>query len=122
MTVGCRLGVLLLVANVAACNGISAPWLCTDELRPALSVDIRDAASGEFVGAGARAIAVDGSYADTAFAEMTAFPYHLAFERAGSYTVTVERSGYQTWTRSAIVVSEGRCHVQTVVVIARLQR
>lgn len=123
MTIGCRLGMLLATAVVvAACGVISAPLACTDEARPALFVDIRDSVSGDFVGAGARAIAVDGSYADTAFAEMTAFPYLLAFERAGTYTVTVERSDYQTWTRSGIAVRDGRCHVQTVALIALLQR
>ena len=84
-------------------------------------IDIRDSASGTFVGAGARAIARDGTFADTAFAEATAFPYSLAFERPGSYTVTVEKPGYRLWTRDGVTVTRDRCHVITVSIVARLQ-
>jgi hypothetical protein len=122
MTVTVRVAALAFAATLSSCGTLLAPGACTDEARPGITVDIRDSVSGSFVGSGARAIAAEGSYADTAFAPASAFPHHLVFERPGTYTVTVEQAGYQLWTRNGISVTAGDCHVRTVAVVARLQR
>ena len=52
--------------------------------------------------------------------------HYLAWEpeaRAGRYTITVRKPGYQTWTRTGVHVREGsgRCeHVRTVGLTAAL--
>lgn len=122
MTHACRTCLAAVVGvGSMGCGALPEPLICTDEARPAIMVDIRDSTSGAFLGAGARAIVQDGSYADTASADLTGFPYLLAFERPGTYNVTVEKTGYQPWMRSDVRVSRGHCHVETVSLVALLQ-
>ena len=42
-------------------------------------------------------------------------------ERAGTYIVTVARSGYHTWIQTDVVVTADECHVQTVSLRAELE-
>lgn len=112
---------LVLAPLISAGCGLSEPVVCTDEAVPSIHVEIRDSVTNALVGAGARVIAADGSYADTAFASSHADVVSLAHERPGNYTVTVAQTGYQVWNHSAIQVRRGICHVQTVAVVARLQ-
>ena len=117
-----RLFALLVVATPAtSCSILSDPVVCTHEARPAITVEIRDSVTNSFVGAGARVIAADGSFADTAVASSDADVISLAHERPGNYTVAVRQAGYQEWTRAGIPVNQGTCHVQTVSVVALLQ-
>ena len=44
-----------------------------------------------------------------------------AGERPGTYTLTVESSGYNTWQREGIPVSENVCHVDQVTVAVELE-
>ena len=113
---------MLLVSGAALTGCVTEPFACTDEMRPGILVDIRDSVTSEFLASGARSIARDGEFADTVPAQITGFPHSLAHERPGTYTLTVERANYATWTRTGVVVTDGRCHVNTVSIIARLQR
>ena len=112
----------LCVATAAGCKLLDGPSNCIDDPRAAISLWVLDSITGEFAGSGARAIASDGEYADTSFADETIFPYFMARNRPGTYTLVVEKSGYQTWTRSGITAPGYGCHVQGVVVTALLQR
>lgn len=115
----------LLVLGLAAASACSSPTsiVCTAEARPALLVHVRDSVTNAPAGQGARIIARTGTFADTAGpVESYAGPYGVAPERAGTYTLTVEKQGYATWTRSGIQVTADVCHVRTVEVTARLQR
>jgi hypothetical protein len=47
--------------------------------------------------------------------------YPLVYEKAGTYTVTVERSDYRPWIRANVKVTRGDCHVATVSFTALLQ-
>lgn len=118
-----RVALLTVAAATSACTGVLSPN-CTDVAKAAIAVDILDSATGETAVAGARAIAVEGEYADTAFSDhvATVGPYLLAFERPGTYTLTVEKPGYQPWSRSGIRVTDDRCHVRSVRVTALLQK
>ena len=105
-TVGCKLGVA-----------------CTTEARAAVSVEVRDSITHALAGRGARIVAQDGAYADTAkYSSNFDGPYGLAHERAGTYAVSVEQAGYQRWLRTGIRVTRDECHPRTVSLIARLQR
>ena len=117
-------GSIALVATVvvSACDADGNPVACTAQATAGIAVSVQDSASGTLVGRGARIIAQDGTFADTARAT-TAHdgPYALAFERGGTYTVTVEQQGFRTWSRSGVSVTRDQCHVRTAALTARLQ-
>ncbi len=46
----------------------------------------------------------------------------LAFERAGTYSVTVTHPCYETWSRDGVVVEQGTCNVHQVELDVVLQR
>jgi hypothetical protein len=45
----------------------------------------------------------------------------LGLGRAGTFTVTVSRTGYQTWTKTGVEVEQGTCGPETVQLTARLK-
>lgn len=111
-------GFVLLVAACAE-NPMVA---CTEEARPGLSVTVRDSLTGAAV-ATVEVIAAEGAFADTARGSLLGSGvYSLVYERAGTYTVTVVDSSYQTWQQSGVRVTADECHVRTVSLLARLQR
>jgi aromatic ring hydroxylase len=120
----CRIGVILLAASViASCTVFDGPRFCAAIASPGISVMVRDSITDAIVGEGARVIATEGVYADTSqFSLGPEGPHHLAMERAGIYTVTVEQEGYRLWSRSGVRVRRGECGVITVPITARLQR
>ena len=114
--------VIVVGATVSVgCNPFTGTT-CTSEARAALVVDVRGSSTNAPAGRGARIIASDGAFADTASTSGDYDgPYQLAHERAGTYTVTVEKEGYRGWSQSGIRVTKGECHVRTVNLTARLQ-
>jgi len=113
-------------AALVACSDTDAvgPY-CTGELRPGVSVAVRDSTSGESVVGGSTLLLVAGTYRESVPAPEP-MPVEFSFlrgahERPGTYEVTVKKSGYADWRGSA-AVRGGECHVQTVNLIARLQR
>ena len=113
-----RTAALVLGATVLASCDFLGPRICDTAAYPAIRLDVRDSVSDVAISDGFRAIARDGAFADTAVFQ----PTLLAEERPGSYTVTVERDGYQTWSRTGVRVRDGECHVRTVDLVARLKR
>ncbi len=95
--------------------------VCTLVAVPAISVEVVDSASNAPVGRGAQIVARDGVYADTAMFTASDGPYGLAYERAGTYTVSVQQQGYRLWTISGINVSRDECHVRMMPLTARLR-
>ena len=68
-------------------------------------------------------IVSDGAYADTAVALGTPPRYAAAFNRPGTYTVTVAVAGYRPWQLAGVVVNRAACNLVTTVPIAAwLQR
>ena len=116
------IGLGTITGTVAACGQLIGPT-CSAEAKPAIVVEVRDSLTNAAAGNGARVIARDGAFADTAgtFAPLEG-PVLLALEREGTYTVTVEREGYRLWTRTGVRVTADECHVRTVSLTARLQR
>ncbi len=54
-------------------------------------------------------------------ASVNAISLSVAPNRPGTYAVEVRRSGYKTWTRSGVRVTDGKCAVETVTFTARLE-
>lgn len=100
---------LVLLATSTACAG---PPACTDLLAFGLNVTVTDAANGERI-CDATVTATDGDFSETLqpFGEATDCTYAGAGERAGTYTITVEKDGYATLTEDNVVVEEDECHV-----------
>jgi hypothetical protein len=101
--------------------------ICTQEARPALQVELRDKVTGASSGfTDVVVVARDGAYADSVVHAVYPPPHEtsiaLAYERAGTYSLSVRASGYQAWERTGIVVDADRCHVVTQAFTALLER
>jgi len=126
---------LTLIASLAAVHvasgcrrapeqvGPGEDVMCTMEARAGIMVEVVDSVSGAPAARGARVVA-----RGTTFTDSTAGPAEsdeaiaLAYERDGTYTVTVTKPGYRPWTQAGVVVTKDQCHVRSVRVIAKLQR
>ena len=117
-----RLSIIVgAAAIIAGCNPFSGP--CTTDIRWGIVVEVRNAVTGESLADGARLIVRDGDYVETVDGPpVPGFPeLRAAGERAGTYDVTIQKAGYQDWTRTGIRVRDQGCHVETVRLDARLQ-
>ena len=110
---------LLSLALLWACSSTTSV-MCSDVAVPAVVVEPQDSLTGASLAQGARGAVQDGSFLDSL---RTRNPTSLqaAFERPGTYTVTIVQPGYADWMRSDVQVQRGVCHVETVTIQARLQ-
>jgi hypothetical protein len=110
-----------LILFAAGCGDTTGPGICTAQYVYGLNVEVRDALSHEPAADGATITASDGAYVDT----LRVMPDGLlalgAGERAGVYTLTIRKPGYQVWESIGIRVDRDRCHVHPVVVQAGIQ-
>jgi hypothetical protein len=107
----------LVSALLAGC-GVVGPVACTTEAVAAVQVTVEDSLTSAPVTEGLEGRLTEASYEET----MLVFDNLLigAFERAGTYVVTVNATGYEEWTRSGIRVRRGECHVVPADLEARL--
>lgn len=127
MTMTRRAAPTLALIPVLALTGCG--WLvgtvCLDYSAAGLQVFVVDSITGGSVVTENEVVAIDGEYADTAaafeFAPGTRAEALLAFERPGTYRVTVTAEGYRPWAKDGVRVTEGECHVQTVELEALMQ-
>jgi hypothetical protein len=124
-----RTSLLALASLVAVgCGSTTGPdgIICTAEARAAISLIVVDSLTPNTTGfTGVWARAVDGAYRDSSamvFVEQGTGTTRLAlaYERRGTYTVTVHANGYQDWTKSGIVVTGDQCHVTGALLTAKL--
>ncbi len=108
-----------LILGTAGCHETTGV-ACTLEARPGLSVTVRDLTTGASVSGETQVIARDGAYADTADAAFLGMAYSLAYERPGTYEVTVINPAYNTWRQAGVRVTADQCHVQTVSILVSL--
>lgn len=95
-------------------NNDDDPILCTQEFVDGLHVTVIDATSGQPLVENVSVKAKDGSYEENL--ELVPGLENLfagAGERAGTYTVTVTKPGYQNYVSTPIVVTRDVCHVLT---------
>jgi hypothetical protein len=113
--------------------------LCTESIEPAVEVEVRDAATGAPAACNALLIVREGAYVDSAAynnydrhfpadttrgceREPDLLRLTAADERAGTYTVRVEKPGYAAWERAGVRARAGECHVETVRLEVLLER
>lgn len=87
---------------------------CTASVDPGLELRIYDAATGSAAACDAEVTLREGDYVETRRPDSATCGNGVvlaAYERAGRYTVTVTKPGYQTWQRDGVVVEPGICHV-----------
>jgi len=114
---------------------LSAAWLtvgcgsggsfnCTGSYEPALDVFVLDARTNAPAAEGAIVTVRDGNYTETLRTYRfyrpeppdtveVALSFAGAFERPGTYTVRVEKAGYEPWEIRNVRVREDECHVIT---------
>ena len=121
-----RLTPLATSALAAAACGDSLEPACPPVVRPAVEVEVRDSQTGVFRADSARGVVRDGAYADSLVvvrnhgAQSVPAALGVAFDRPGSYSVRIERGGYQLWDTVGIHVLADRCGAVTVHLVAHL--
>lgn len=113
--------------GLSACIGPFEP--CDDVGNFGIKVTVVDSLTGRTPQLGLTAVLIlrDGTYTETAQASTqignTPLVVAGALERPGTYSLEVQMTGYNNWTRTGVrVQEEGRCdHVKTVNVTARMQ-
>ncbi len=117
-------GVMQHVPNGVAL-ALVGPWLgactpgdtaCAAYSVPGIVVEPYNARTGAPVGNDAVLTVHDGSYTESAPVVVGA-----AWDRPGTYSVSVRTHGYQEWTRNNIRVRQRGCQVKTIVLRARLE-
>ncbi len=118
-----------ILLSLGCTNPFERLGACTTDFRPAIIVEIRDAVTGVPLAEAARGAVRDGAYIDSLRPAESLGPdpssmlsRSAAGEREGTYSVEVQRNGYQTWTASGVRVSDGGCHVDTRRLRAQLVR
>ena len=93
---------------------------CTLMAEPGIVVEVVDRDTGAFIAWEATGNVRDGAYVDTLHAYESDRSLAGAYERAGTYDITVTHIGYQDWSRFGVEVTGGTCHVHTERVIAEM--
>jgi hypothetical protein len=84
---------------------------CTTEARAGLNVQVRLAGSSTFETTGVSVTATDGSYVEPLEFYQGSTIFSGAYERQGTYIITVSKPGYVTYTSLPITVTADECHV-----------
>ncbi len=114
--------IILLAFLSFACSGDDGDGVvCTEEARAGLVVRVKDSQTSEFITNGITVTAQDGSYTEELENYLGNVEFTGAFERAGTYTITVEGDVYETFTTEPVTVTEDVCHVITEDVTITLQ-
>lgn len=98
---------------------------CTTSVEPGIIIEIYDASTLEPLAEAAEAEIRDGAYIEVLVAGSTLDNGEInarlgAYERPGTYDITVEHPDYQIFTRDDVLVREGQCHVITRTIQAEL--
>lgn len=85
---------------------------CTQEARAGLNITVKDAVSNQVLGNGITVTAKDGNYMETLeFYNANNPVFSGAYEREGTYIISVSGAGYVTFVSGAILVTADECHV-----------
>ncbi len=122
--------VALLGLSVLLCGCSEAGGFCTASSEPGITLEVRDAETGLPATCGLNGWVISGSYSEVLTPNVNcdqpdSLQYPIvngAHERAGVYTVLLIREGYKNWSQEGILVTEDRCHVNTVRIEVSLER
>jgi hypothetical protein len=123
---------ILLIVSLAmfGCkdNKNSDQYACTTSIEPGIIIEIRDAVTDEPLAENATAVITSTDYRETLIVShyegsdsSTAYAMSGAYERPGIYDIEVSLTGYKSWFRYGVEVTDGICHVGTVRYTARLE-
>lgn len=104
---------LLAGACGQSATGVTSPN-CGNVGVPAITLVALDDRSRQPITRRALVIARDGPYTDTAGSGGTPPLYGMAYNRPGTYTVTAQLPGYESWRVDGVVAHQGQCNVSTV--------
>ncbi|MDY8138743.1 hypothetical protein [Aquimarina sp. 2201CG5-10] len=107
--------ILVLLVLCTACNlddSTSDPVLCTEDLRPGLEITVKSL-SDTFSIEGVTVVATEGLYTETLQHLVDSQTFVGAYERTGTYRITVTKQGFQAYTSDPITVQADACHVIT---------
>ena len=113
----------LLLASLASCaKGEPLTVDCPDIIRPMILIQVQDPATGLPAAEGAGGSISEGAFTSplVRYGEDRLAPQ--ATGRPGTYTVVVQKPGYQDWTRTGVQVREAECGTETVYLEAFLLR
>jgi len=103
-------GILLIFLSCSLNNTDENP--CTEEARAGLNITVKDAVTNQLLSSCITVIAKDGTYTETLeFFTGNNPVFSGAWERAGTYIITVSGVGYTTFVSDAITVTADECHV-----------
>jgi hypothetical protein len=114
--------------------GCSSGYGCAAVEEYAVEVEVRDAATGEPAADGATGTLRDGGYTETMRVGGWLYAPDVpagtgvgttlvgAMERPGTYTVRIEKPGYEPWERRGVRVTSDVCGVNVVQLRADLRR
>lgn len=124
------LSILVLLA-LTGCDEITTKdgdvVLCTEQYVYGLAIKVFDRETGYDNACDVTVLIEDGSYREeltygTNISCNESYIFSGAGERAGTYTVTITKPGYQEWVKTNILVTENVCHVNPVTVDAYLEK
>lgn len=108
-------------------GGCSEPGGCLLFAAPAIAIEVRDAATGDFIAGLVRGTLTDGVFEDslkviggTGSDPVQATTLGGAYERPGVYAVHLVGTGYAAWDTANVRVTRDECHVGTARFTARL--
>ncbi len=109
---------LIFLVVCSACNldeqETLDPIFCTDELRPGLEITVLSSVDNTIVTSGITVIAKDGDYTETLVNFNETATFVGAFERTGTYLITINGDSFQEFSSSIpIMVDKDICHVIT---------
>lgn len=99
---------------VLSCSGTSEEIFCTEEAKAGLnvSVTLAESSSSIPISDGVTVTATDGDYSEVLqFFDSQNPVFYGAYERAGTYIITVTKPGRQTYISQPIVITRDECHV-----------
>ncbi len=93
---------------------------CTEEAKPGIIAEVRNAMGGEALAEGSTLTLWDGDYVEVVDQPMDSLRLAGAWDRPGVYDVRVGREGWAPWRVIGIEVETDACHVTPVVLDAFL--
>lgn len=94
---------------------------CTTEARAALNIQVRLVGSTTFETEGVSVTATEGSYSEQLSFFTGSSIFSGAYERQGTYIITVSKLGYVSYTSAPITVTADECHVIAQSLLVELQ-
>ena len=118
---------LASLAAVAGCNIISDPLggtVCTANFAYGINVHVLDSLTSAPAAIGAKIVARSGTFADSTTGQFggTGDMLVAAGEHAGTFSLTISKTGYKDWVKTGVVVTKDECHVIPVTLTALLQK